>query len=455
MVAGMQDKVLAPEARDRYVSEFRRFAGNGAGDAPAWLREIREAAIARFAELGFPTMRQEEWRFTSVAPIVETPFALAYPQQSAGVSPRDIEPFLAGGAGRHCIVFLNGAFAEELSSLGRLPAGVKVGSLAAALETEPELARQHLARYARYDSNAFTALSTAFAHEGAFVYVPPDALVDKPLQLLFVCTADHGQRVSHPRNLVVVDRGARATVVETYAALTDATYWTNAVTEVVVGDGARADYYRIQRESQQAYHVATTQCHQGRDSVVALHAIALGAALARHDINAVLDGTGGELLLNGLYVLGRQQHVDHHTVIDHAKPHCESHEFFNGILDDHAHGVFNGRIIVRKGAQRTDSKQTNNNLVLSEHARADSQPQLEIYADDVKCTHGATLGPLDEMALFYLKTRGVGPEEARSLLTYGFGAEILARMQIAELRDQLERLVRAWLHEGVRRRQAA
>ena len=231
----------------------------------------------------------------------------------------------------------------------------------------------------------------------------------------------------------------------------DATYWTNQVTELVVGDGARVELLRLQQEGAGAYHVASLHTNQGRDSELRIHLLAFGAELARHDITNVLDGPGAELLLNGLYLLGGRQHADHHTVIDHAQPDCRSHEYFNGVLDDHARGVFNGRIIVRPGAQRTDSKQTNHNLVLSEDARADSQPQLEIYADDVKCTHGATLGPLDPKELFYLQSRGIAPAEARALLVYGFGAEILGRLQHAGLRDRLE----AMLHERLATGRAA
>jgi Fe-S cluster assembly protein SufD len=253
--------------------------------------------------------------------------------------------------------------------------------------------------------------------------------------------------VTHPRTLIVVEREARAAVVETYGALGEAPYWTNAVTEIVAGDGAHVDTYRVQREAESAYHVATSQIVQGRDSAVNLHAVAFGGALARHDVGARLGGPGGRLVLNGLYLLRGRQHVDHHTTIDHAEPHCESHEYFNGVLDDRARSVFTGRILVRPGAQRTDSKQTNNNLLLSGEAHADSQPQLEIYADDVKCTHGSTVGPLDQRALFYLRSRGLAAEAARRLLTYGFGAEIVGRMEVAPLRERLDAMVRA--HVGV------
>ncbi|MDP3775919.1 MAG: Fe-S cluster assembly protein SufD [Gemmatimonadales bacterium] len=445
----------APRVLDRFMAQHEAFARNGGKVAPEWLRVLRAGALARFAELGFPTTKLEAWRFTSVQPIAETAFAPA--SEASGELPagKSLERLELCEARRHLAVFVNGRFVEALSSVAGLPAGARVGSLVGALEREPELVERHLARQALLDDNAFAALNTAFVHDGAFVYLPEGTVMEEPVQLLFLSMPGAEPMVSHPRSLIVVERMARASVVETYAGHGDGVYWTNAVTEVVLGDGARADCYRVQRESERAYHVATTQTRQGRDSVLSVHAVVLGAVLSRHDIGTVLDGPGGKCTLNGLYLLEGRQHADHHTTIDHAQPHCESHEYFNGVLDGRSRGVFNGRIIVRKGAQRTDSKQTNNNLVLSEEARADSQPQLEIYADDVKCTHGATLGPIDEKALFYLKSRGLSPNEAQGLLTYGFGAEILDRMEIAPLRVQLERLVRARLLNRARGRRAA
>src|SRR5437660_1836748 len=436
---------------EHYVRDFQAFASNGAAGAPAWLREIREGAIARFTELGFPTMKQEAWRFTSVAPIAATHFA----PPAARLPPlalRDIAALsIIGTGGGPRIVFVDGRYAPGLSSRAGLPQGVEATSLAEATRSGPggELARRHLARYAPWQDSAFAALNTAFLADGAFVHVAADTVLAQPLEVLFLATSGtagtDGPTVSHPRSLFVVERGAQAALIESYASIGEGLYWTNAVTETVVGEGARVELYRVQREGRSAYHVATTQSRQERDSYLAFHALTLGGSLARHDITTVLDGTGAELILNGLYVLGGSQHADHHTVIDHAQPHCASHEFFNGVLAQRAHGVFNGRIIVRPGAQRTDSKQTNNNLLLSTEARADSQPQLEIYADDVKCTHGSTVGPLDQTALYYLRSRGLSPEAAQSLVTYGFAAEILGRMQRPDVRERLDRLVRAGL----------
>jgi Fe-S cluster assembly protein SufD len=430
---------------DRYVADFEAFAGNGAAGAPAWLKQIREGAIARFAELGFPTTKQEEWRFTSVAAIADRRFVLAHAPRSPLPALSDIERSCVGVGPR--VVFVNGRHVPELSSGPALPAGVQATSLAAALQSDVsgELARAHLARHAPWHDSPFAALNTAFLADGAFVLVPAGVTLEQPLELLFLSSggpAADGPTVSHPRSLMVIERGARAAVVETYAGLGGDVYWSNAVTEIVVGEAARAELYRVQREGPHALQIATTHSRQERDSFLGLHVATLGAALARHDITTVLAGAGAELILNGLYLLRDAQHADHHTVIDHAQPHCASHEYFNGVLAGRAHGVFNGRIIVRPGAQRTDSKQTNNNLLLSTEARADSQPQLEIYADDVKCTHGSTVGPIDPTQLYYLRSRGLSPDAARSILTYGFGAEILDRMRHPAVRERLEQWIR-------------
>jgi len=422
-----------------YLAAHKAFAGNGASHSPTWLRDLRARAIARFGELGFPTTKQEEWRFTNVAPIAATPFALAKPS-AVGLQPSALAPFLIGDDAQPRLVFVNGRLSAELSQSSGWPAGVRVESLVAAVAEDPEFVQRHLG--AQADRGSLAALNTAFVSDGALVHVPAGVQVTTPVQLLFLAAPGEVPFVTHPRNLVVVERGARVAIVETYAAAGEGVYWTNAVTELVVGEGARVDWHRVQRESRQAYHTATSHSRQERDSVVHLHTVTLGAVLTRHDVHTVLNGPGGSAVLNGLYLPRDEQHVDHHTWIDHAAPHCDTHEYFNGVLDGKARSVFSGRIIVRPGAQRTDSKQTNNNLLLSADAHADSQPQLEIYADDVKCTHGSTTGPLDEKAMFYLRSRGVGADAARRLLTYGFASEILDRMEVRPLRERLDTLVR-------------
>ena len=435
------------KALERFIADHQAFTSNGGRSAPAWLQEIRQESIAKLQTLGLPTTKLEEWRFTSVQAIAETPFALPHSPRAEAPPAKAIRAYEVCEAGRHLVVFVNGRYSGALSSIAGLPEGAVVGSLADALKRKPELVQPYLNALAG-SGGPFAALNAAFLADGGFVYVPRGVVMDAPIQFLFLSVPGGEPTVSHPRSLIVAEREARVSVVETFAGHGDGLYLTNAVSEVFAADGARVDCYRVQRESPTAFHVATSVSRQERDSVVHLHPVVLGAALSRHDINVIMNGENGLSVLNGLYILGSKQHTDHHTTIDHAKPHCESHEYFNGVLDDASRGVFNGRIIVRPGAQRTDSKQTNNNLVLSEDARADSQPQLEIYADDVKCTHGATLGPIDDKAMFYLTSRGIPKSEARSLLTYGFGAEILDRMEIAPLQAQLDRLIRARLLGG-------
>src|SRR5436309_5301595 len=355
---------------EQLVGSYRAWASNGASGAPDWLKDLREGGIARFHDLGFPSMKQEAWRFTSVAPIAEGSFELAQPPAR---TPKldDIRPFLLFETG-YRLVFLDGFFQPSLST----PFFDDIQSLAHVVAHRQDLVRQHLGTYAATQDRPFSALNTAFVQEGAFVHVPAKATIAEPVQLLFLASGD--KVVTHPRNLVVLEHEARASVVETYASLSDGPYWTNSVTEVVVGEAARVDYHRVQRESPRAYHVAATQTHQGRDSTVNLHTVAFGGALARHDIGAVMAGPGGRLILNGPDPPDGAQPAEHHNTIDHPAEHCDSHEYFNGVLDGRSRGVFTGRIIVRPGPQKTESKQTNNNLLLSTDAHADSQPQLEI-----------------------------------------------------------------------------
>ncbi|HEY6854567.1 MAG TPA: Fe-S cluster assembly protein SufD [Gemmatimonadales bacterium] len=398
---------------DHLLAEYRAFTANGAGAAPDWLRQLRQRAMDRFTAVGFPTTKQEAWRFTSVRAVSETAFTRTHVSWTVG-----------GGA---------------------RAAGVRVLSLDRALAEAGDLVAAHLGRHARVDENPFTALATAFAADVIVVAVADGAKIAEPIEV--TCRAPDGAKAAmvFPRMLIVLGDRARATVIERYEGGTAGRYFSAPVTEIVVGAGARLDHVRVQLDGAGALHVAATHSHQERDSALHSTAAVFGGALARQDVTAVLAGAGASLILNGLSVVGGTQHVDHHTTIEHAQPHCESHELFNGIFDGHARGVFNGRIIVRPGAQRTDSKQTSNNLLLSADARADTQPQLEIYADDVKCTHGATLGPLDPSALFYLASRGIGPAEARGLLTYGFGADIITRITAPAVRDSLDRVVRARL----------
>jgi Fe-S cluster assembly protein SufD len=398
------------EGIDAYLAGFDSFEKGLARDR---LARLRRAAIGRFAKLGFPTLKDEEWRFTNLTPLTRVPF------EPAPVN-RHRPPFRRQGQ--------------------PLPDGVIVCSLAEALDRRPELVEPHLARLADYQHHAFTALNTSFLRDGAFVYVPAGRVAEEPIYLGFVTTAADRPLAWHRRCMIVVGPGSRASVVESYDG-SGGVYFTNAVTEAVVAEDAVLDHYRVQREDKEAFHVATVQVRQEKGSRYTSHAVGVGGALARTDLNVVLDGEGCECTLNGLYMAASDQLIDHHTRIDHAEPRCTSHELYKGILDGRARGVFNGKIYVQPDAQQTDARQTSRTLLLSDDAVIDAKPQLEIYADDVKCTHGATIGQLDEEQLFYLRTRGIGREAARGLLTYAFANEVLGRIPIDPLREELEGLL--------------
>jgi len=408
---------------------------------PPWLLSARKRGFTCFDQLGLPTLQDEDWRFTNVAPIEKMTLAPVSKPPHHGVTEKVLSQFpftaLAGGQ----LVFVNGQFAPELSSLARLPEGVKVMNLAAALATEPTLVEPHLCRHAHTDTNAFTALNTAFFQDGAFIYVPAGQAVAEPIHLRYISTAkDHGT-TAHPRNLIVAERNSRVTVIESYVSLGDAAYFTNSVTELVAGDNAVVEHLKFQDENQQAFHLATVAVHCGSASNVVTHSIALGAKLSRTNIYATLAGEGVECILNGLYLTRGEQLADHYMIVDHAQPHGASHEYFNGILADKSKGVFHGRILVRAGAQKTDAKQTNKNLLLSDSATADTKPQLEIYADDVKCTHGATIGQLNDESIFYLRARAIPREKARRMLIHAFAGEIIDRVRCLAVRQELDRLV--------------
>jgi len=432
-----------------HLEEFEAFRASRPAAEPAFVRDLRPRAIERFAELGFPTTGQEEWRFTSVKPIAETTFSRALPGQST-VDPARLAPhtFAVG----HRLVFVDGCFAPELSRLGALPEGVVVGSLAEALATEPELLAAHLARHARFEEHPFVALNSAFFTDGAAVILGRGQIVAEPLHLLHVATGK--PVVTWPRNLIVAGEASQLTVVETFVALDEGAYFTCPVTEIVAGPSAVVDHYRVQKESVEAFHMATLQIHLGRAANVFSHSISTGGALVRNDVNAVLGGEGAECTLNGLYVLRGTQFLDNHMRVDHASPHCNSFELFKGILDEKSRAVFNGRIHVAEGAQKTDARQSSRNLLLSKEALINANPQLEIYADDVKCTHGSTVGQLDEDAIFYLRSRGIGAEAARSILTYAFASDIVERIQVEPVRNELTEFLFARLPRGEVVRQA-
>lgn len=431
----------APTAtRDTRAAEYvEQFEQQRCDHEPLWLGAQRRAAIESFAHLGFPTTKNEDWHFTNVASLLERKY-VPLSTSSSKLSALDIAPFRFEGEWQ-TLVFLNGFFVAELSDIETSPA-IYAGPMSRALG-EYELAQiseRNVGGLADTRGHAFTALNSAFAGDGALIRVAANTVVPRNVHLLFVSDdAADGALVS-PRNLVLLEHHAEATVMESYVALGSANYLTNAVTEVYVGDGARLRHYKIQREGINAYHVSSWYANQGSSCAYEAFSFAIGAELSRTNIATLLDGEGSHVSLDGLYLVNGEQTVDHQTSVIHAKESCTSHELYKGVLDGDSHAVFNGKVYVHPEAQKTDGKQSNNNLLLSESAHVDTKPQLEIYADDVKCTHGATIGPVDSTALFYLKSRGLGPSIAIRLLTYAFAAEVLEELTIPAVRDELEKL---------------
>ena len=421
-----------------YSESFAEFSKSAAGQQLPWLGKLREDAFARFCAVGFPTTRDEDWRFTSVAPITRGTFELRRSGEFS-VSSKQLEAYRVEGAACQ-LVFVNGRFAGELSLKGQLPEGVKAGSLAKFLDENPGSLEKHLGQYLNTQRDAFCALNTAFLEDGAYVHMARNVVLEQPIALLFVSTGST-PTMTHPRNLIVAEESSEATVLEEYVSLEPGPAFCNAVTELVAGEDSVISHYLIEREDQQAFNVSTLRIQQGRNANVASHSVLVGGALVRNNVHPVLAGEGGECLINGLYIGNGRQHLDNYMLVEHASPHCGSRQFYNGILDQQAHGVFHGRIIVHKAAQKTDAKQTNRNLLLSDEAQIDTKPQLEIYADDVKCTHGATIGQMDETALFYLRSRGIDQGSARRMLLLAFAGECLERMKAGPARDHVEALV--------------
>ena len=426
-------------SESKVVEAFRQ-AGAAAGQ-PDWLPPLRNAAIAVFTEKGFPTLRDEDWRFTNVAPIAALPFLPARAVAANGAESKILgeAPFAQLPGCR--FVFVNGFFAPKLSRSGKLPNGARVESLAAALAKDSALIQKHLGQHARTTDNAFAALNQAFFTDGAFISIPDGAEIAEPIQLVYISSAKQNGETIQPRNLIIAGANSKATIVESYLSAGSAASFTNAVTEIVAGDNAAIEHVKLQDETANAFHMATIAGEFGRASNVNVHSFALGAKLSRNNIRTKLAGEGLECILNGLYLTRNEQLADHHMIVEHAQPHCASHEYFNGILDDKSKGVFHGRIYVHPIAQKTDAKQTNKNLLLSDDATADTKPQLEIYADDVKCTHGATVGQLNPESVFYLRARGIPENVARRMLIHAFAGEIVERVKCAPVREELDKLV--------------
>ncbi|MGH9734770.1 MAG: Fe-S cluster assembly protein SufD [Candidatus Acidiferrales bacterium] len=436
---------------EHYLESFAEFRKRAAGHSLPWLRMLRENALERFCQVGFPAARDEDWRFTNISAIAETPFRFSI--DPVRLSPRDLDPWRMEAAACR-LVFVNGRFSSGLSTSENLPVGVHVSSLAKQIVEAPAEIEHQLGAYLNTERDAFCALNTAFAEDGAYVHIARGVVLSGPIHLLFVSAGAGEPLMTHPRNLIVAEEESQAAIIEDYVSLggTGAAALSNTATEFVARDNAIVSHYLIEREDTRAFNVSTLRIQQGRSANVASHSLLIGGAIVRNNVHPVLAGEGGECLINGLFIVNGRQHLDNYMYVEHAKPHCGSRQFYNGILDDQAHGVFHGRIIVHKDAQKTDAKQTNRNLLLSDDAQIDTKPQLEIYADDVKCTHGATIGQIDESALFYLRSRGIDEISARKLLLLAFASECLNRMKEEPARTFAEKLINDCLFEVSRPR---
>jgi Fe-S cluster assembly protein SufD len=440
----------ATKEKTEYADLFRGFAAARAGAGePEWVASLRAGAFESFEARGFPTTDDEDWKYTNVAPLARREFRPAAAPARATLTREATEPFVYDEARASCLVFVNGLFASELSTLEALPAGVVVSDIASALSGEHgSLVGERLGSLAPAGAGAFASLNAAFFGGGAFVYVPKGVRVAAPLQLLFL--SDGGGHLASPRLLLAAERESEVDIIESYVAVGQGgEYLTNSVAEVFVGDNARVTHVKVQDESEAAYHVGTTFSELGRDAVYDLTTVTLGSKLSRHDISVRLGHQNATCHVDGLYIVGEGQHADTHSLIDHAVPRCASRQTYKGILDGKSRAVFNGRVFVHEGAHQTDAQQSNKNLLLSSEARVDTKPQLEIFNDDVKCAHGATVGQLDEDELFYLLSRGLHPALARNLLTYGFAEEIVEKIRYESIRRQLDGAILNRLHANL------
>ena len=412
------------------------FAARAVRDEPQWLTPMRRSAMASFGRLGFPTPALEDWHYTSLSSIADVPYTIGGAASSTTVA--DLTAYMIN-ADWPTIVLLNGSYSPSLSSLDTLAAGVRVMDLITAMREQPALVQQHLGSVA-VSEHAMTALNTGLMQDGVVVFVPANVVSDTPIHVLHVSDSAAAGSATFPRTLIVAERSAMVTVLESFVGLADVAYFTNHVAEVVVGENATVNHTKIQRESEQATHVSMTEVHQARDSHYVNFSMAVGSSLSRTNVYTVLDGENCGATLNGLYLGKGSQHTDHQTRIEHAQPNCFSRELYKGVLDGSSHAVFNGKVYVHAIAQKTDGKQSNHTLLLSPNAKIDTKPQLEIFADDVKCTHGATVGRMDEAGLFYMKSRGVPSETARRLLTYAFAADVIETIANDTVKHALEQL---------------
>jgi Fe-S cluster assembly protein SufD len=431
------DKTL--NIKDWYVSNFPEFEKRLNGSKSKEIHRIRTEALNRISQLEFPTQKDEEWKYTNISALLKHNFVQS--SEKISIAREFIKSKLFDEIEGSLIVFVNGHYSEEHSDLQNLPGGVLVGSLSEAIKNNKPLIEKHFTKYADHQNNIFTALSAAYTEDGAFIYMPEGVIVEDPIHVLFIASSKEQKILAQPRNLFIAGKNSQVTLIEHYVSTEEYVYFTNTVTEIVANENSVVNHIKLQEESINAFHIARMEVNQERGSNFSSHSISTGAGLTRNDFNSRFNAEGSECTLNGLYMIEGNQLFDAHTLIDHAMPHCNSHEHYKGILSDKSRGVFNGKVIVRPNAQKTNAFQENNNILLSNNALVNTKPQLEIFADDVKCSHGATIGQLDEEARFYLKSRGIGEEASRAILLHAFASDVITSIKTDSLRDYLEKII--------------
>ncbi len=429
----MNDRI---EIKDWYLSRFKAFENSLNGESVKPIHKLRKEAIENFSQLNFPTIHDEDWKYTNITPLLKYNFKPF--DGEITLNEDQIKKFLFKNISKNRLVFVNGHFVKRLSKTINLPNGVIVGNIASEIKNDSNVIDKHFSKYANYKDHIFTALSTAFTRDGAFIFIPDGKIVEEPIHILFITDSKGEKILTQPRNLFVAGKNSQVSIIEHYTSINDDIYFTNVVSEIVAGQDSIIDHVKLQEESINSFHISREEIDQERGSNFTSHSISFGGAIARNDIQSRFNDQGSECTLNGLYLLKGKQLYDSHTMIDHAKPHCNSHEHYKGILDDQSRGVFNGKVLVRPDAQKTNAFQENNNIILSDDALVNTKPQLEIFADDVKCSHGATVGQLDMDSLFYLKSRGIGEEKARTILIHAFASDIVKTIKIESVKNYLE-----------------
>jgi len=425
--------------KESFLNNFKDFENQLNGESKSDFHKIRKDAIKHFAELDFPNNKNEEWRYTNISPFLKQRFSL--PENHINLDQINVSKYILKDIDAYIMVFINGKFFSKLSQLNNVQNGIKIKSISHCIKNNDNNLLKYLGKYVDYKNDIFSSLSTAFTTDGAFISIADNCIVDKPVYLLYLTLANNVEIQTQPRNLIVAGKNSQLTIIEQFSSTDNSTYFTNTITELILQENAVIDHIKVQEESRNAFHIARMEVDQERSSNFTSHLVSIGAKLSRNDLNSKFNDEGSEAMLNGLFLIEDDQLFDVHSFIDHANANCNSHEHYKGIMDDNSRGVFNGKIMVRKDAQKTNAFQENNNILLSENALINTKPQLEIFADDVKCSHGATIGQLDNDAKFYLKSRGIGEEASKVILLHAFASDVVNLIKVDKVKNYAEEII--------------